>query len=74
VTTKQKRAYEKKAAGYIADIILDSLQGLSEPQRKARLKQVHTALSGGSGKHNKRPKRSSKPASLRVSRRSAAHR
>jgi len=46
--TKQKRAYQKKAAGYVADLILDSLENLAEPERQARLKQVHAALSGGS--------------------------
>jgi len=74
VTPKQKRAYLKKAAGYVADLILDSLEGLPEEERQARLKQVHASLSGGAGKHSKRPKRSSKRASPQLSRRSAAHR
>ena len=72
--TKQKRVYQKKAAGYVADLILDSLERLPEEKRQAQLKQVHAALSGGSGKHSKRPKRSSKGPNLRLSRRSAAPR
>lgn len=71
---KQKRAYQKKAAGYVADLILDSLEGFPEEERQARLARVHAALSGRSGKHNKQPKRSSKRASPPLSRRSAAHR
>lgn len=46
VTTKQKRSYQKKAAGYVADLILDSLDQFPEEERQARLKQVHVALSG----------------------------
>lgn len=74
MTTKQKRVYQKKAAGYVADLILDSLEQVQEEKRQARLKQVHASLSGDSGKHSKRPKRSSKGPNLRLSRRSAAHR
>lgn len=74
MTIKAKRAYQKKAAGYVADLILDSLEQLPEGERRAQLKQVHAALSGASDKHGKRPKRSSKQASLRLSRRSAARR
>lgn len=74
MTIKAKRAYQKKAAGYVADLILDSLEQLPEAERRARLKQVHATLSGASDKHGKRPKRSSKQASLRLSRRSAARR
>jgi hypothetical protein len=54
MTTKQKRAYRKKAAGYVADLILDSLESFSEPKRQAQLKRVHAALSAGSGKQSKR--------------------
>jgi hypothetical protein len=74
VTTKQKRVYQKKAAGYVADLILDSLEQVPEEKRQAQLKKVHAALSGDSGKHSKRSKRSSKRPNLRLSRRSAAHR
>jgi hypothetical protein len=74
VTTKQKRVYQKKAAGYVADLILDSLEQVPEEKRQAQLKKVHAALSAGSGKHSKRSKRSSKRVNLRLSRRSAAHR
>lgn len=74
MSSKEKRAYQKKAAGYVADLILDSLEGFPEEERKARLKQVHAALSGGSGKHSKRSKRSSKRASLPLSQRSATRR
>ena len=52
--TKQKRAYKKKAAGYVADLILDSLEGLAEPERQARLKRVYTALRAHSGRQSKR--------------------
>lgn len=74
VKAKQKRAYQKKAAGYVADLILDSLESYPEEERQDRLAGVHAGLSGGSGRHNKRSKRSSKQASPRVSRRSAARR
>lgn len=52
MTTKQKRVYTKKAAGYVADLILDSLERLPEEERQVHLKLVHDALSGGSGEHN----------------------
>jgi hypothetical protein len=55
--TKQERAYQKKTAGYVADLILGSLERFPERERQARLKQVHAALSGGSGLQSKRPKR-----------------
>lgn len=74
MTAKRKRAYQKKAAGYVADLILDSLEQFPEEERQARLKQVHAALNGGSGKRGKRPKRSSKRANSQLSRRSAARR
>lgn len=74
MTTKQKLVYQKKAAGYVADLILDSLEQVPEEKRQAQLKQVHAALSVGSGKHSKRSKRSSKRGNPRLSRRSAAHR
>jgi hypothetical protein len=74
MTNKTKRAYQKRAAGYVADLILDSLDQFPENERQARLKRVHMALSGASDKHGKRPKRSSKRPNLRLSRRSAAHR
>lgn len=44
--TKQKRAYQKKAAGYVADLILDSLERFPEEERQARLARVHNALRG----------------------------
>ena len=74
MTTKQKRVYQKKVAGYVADLILDSLEQVPEEKRQAQLKKVHAALSAGSGKHSKRSKRSSKRGNLPLSRRSAAHR
>lgn len=74
MTSKTKRAYQKKAAGYVADLILDSLEQFPEKERQTRLKRIHAALSGASGTHDKRPKRSSKESSLRLSRHSAAHR
>jgi len=46
VTTKQKRIYQKKAAGYVADLILDSLERLPKEERQARLVQVHAGLRG----------------------------
>jgi hypothetical protein len=58
VKTKQKRAFKKKAAGYVADLILDSLERFAEPERRARLKRVHAALGASSGKQSKRPRRS----------------
>ena len=74
MTPKQKRAYQKKAAGYIADLMLESLDRFPEGERQARLKQVHAALGDGSGKHSKQPKRSLKRGSRPLSRRSAARR
>jgi hypothetical protein len=74
MASKTKRAYQKKAAGYVADLILDSLEQFPEKERQARLKRIHAALNSASDKHSKRPKRSSKRPSLRVPRRSAAHR
>jgi gamma-glutamyl phosphate reductase len=44
VTTKQKRTYQKKAAGCVADLILDSLERFPEKERAARLKCIHAAL------------------------------
>ncbi|PYT79257.1 MAG: hypothetical protein DMG40_17250 [Acidobacteria bacterium] len=55
--------------GYVADLMLDSLDGFPEQERQARLKLVHAALSGSSGNNSKRPKRSSKRASSPLSRR-----
>ena len=57
MTAKQKRVYQKKAGGYVADLILDSLERFPEVERQARLKLVHGALADGSGKRCKRPKR-----------------
>lgn len=74
MTSKEKRVYQKKAAGYVVDLMLDSLERFPEEERQARLKQVHASLSGGSGKRSKRPKHSSKQASPPQSRRSAARR
>jgi hypothetical protein len=48
MTTKQKQAYKKKAAGHVADLILDSLEGLPDQQRRARLKKVCAALTNSS--------------------------
>jgi hypothetical protein len=48
MTTKQKQAYKKKAAGYVADLILDSLESFAEPERRARLKKVCAALTNSS--------------------------
>lgn len=72
VTTKAKRAYQKKAAEYVADLILDSLEQFPEKERQARLKKIHATLSVAADKRSKRPKRSSKRPSLRLSRRPAA--
>jgi acetamidase/formamidase len=44
--TKQERAYEKKAAGYIADLILDASERFPARERKIRLARVHKALAG----------------------------
>lgn len=54
---RQKRAHQKKAAGYVADLILDSLENFPEQERQARLKQVHAVLNDGSGRQSKRPRR-----------------
>jgi hypothetical protein len=48
VTTKQKRGCKKKAAGYVAGLILDSLESFAEPERRARLKKVCAALTNSS--------------------------
>ena len=48
MTTKQKRAYQKRAAGYVADLILDSLESLPERRRQERLKKVCAALTNSS--------------------------
>jgi hypothetical protein len=53
VTAKQIRTYQKKAARYVADSILDSLESFPENEQVVRLKRVHAALrsrSGGSAK------------------------
>ncbi len=50
VTTKQKRAYQKKAAGYVSDLILDSLEGFPDDEQEVRLKNIHAALNGRSSK------------------------
>ena len=52
--TKQRRAFNKKAAGYVADLILDSLESVAESERRTRLKRVYAALRASSGKQSKR--------------------
>ena len=42
---RRRRAYQKKAAGYLADLILDSLEQFPKKERHDRLKKVHKALS-----------------------------
>lgn len=46
MTTKQKRAYQRKAAGYVADLILDSLDRFPRKERQRRLARVLAALDG----------------------------
>jgi hypothetical protein len=50
VTTKRNRAYQKKAAGYVADLILDSLERFPEKEHEARLKRIHAALNNRSAR------------------------
>lgn len=45
VKRKQKRVYQKKAAGYVADLILDSLERFPKEERQARLARIHAELS-----------------------------
>jgi len=46
VKTRQKRACQKKAAGYVADLILDSLDRFPQKKRERRLARVLAALDG----------------------------
>ncbi len=71
MTTKQKRAQQKRAATYVARIILNSLYQFPKGEREQRLKDVHRALKTGPNKRGKRATRSSTLASPRVSRLSA---
>lgn len=44
MTQKQKRAYQKKAAGNVAELILDSLERFPEEELQARVKRLHSVL------------------------------
>lgn len=57
VTAKQKRVYQKEAASYVADLILDSLERFPDEERQARVKQVHAALRPKSNKLNQAAER-----------------
>lgn len=46
----RKPSRQERAAAYVADLILDSLEQYPAMERRARLRKIHTALSAASGK------------------------
>jgi hypothetical protein len=55
VTAKQKRAKQKKAVTFVAELILESLDQFPKEERKKRLTDIHRILnSSNRGKPYKR--------------------
>jgi len=52
MATKQTRARQKRAASYVAGLILDSLDQFPKEERSRRLRDVHKALKVSSGKRD----------------------
>ena len=71
---KAKHADEQKAAGEVADSILDSLEQFSPAERKIRLRDIHRLLRTDSSTTKRTSKRSSKAPTPRRSQRVAASR
>ena len=74
VNSRSKLIQQKKAANYIAGLMLDSLQQFPKEEQERRLQEIHKNLKSRPSKPGKHSKRSPKRASLPLSRRSAARR
>ena len=72
MTAKQKRAKQKKAATFVAGLILESLDQFPKEERKKRLSDIHRILN--SSKRGKPSKRLPSGENRRVSRLAVAPR
>ena len=74
MNVKAKREHNRKAAAYVADLMLESLEQFPPEEREQRFQDARKILRGDTLKTRKPSKRSSKAPSPRVSRRAATPR